>query len=179
MTFEPLRCSESDWSERWDDSRGKLDPAGRDTSSEVAGDSMPSGRTVVPTAATVSPYRVLLVEDFRPERELLGAWLEETSLFVVVGEAGDGPRGVALAGSLRPDLVTLDMSMPGGDGIKALRQILVVSPGSTVAVVSGFVSADMVRATKGLGAKACLDKRIGRDRLVEELVGAVRESRLL
>jgi PAS domain S-box-containing protein len=117
---------------------------------------------------------VLLVDDVQEERELLGTWLEETSRFVVVGEARDGPRGVILAGELLPDLVTLDMSMPGGDGYAALRKIQTASPNSIIAVVSGFVSDELAHAiVDTLGASACLDKSIGLDRLVEELVKVV------
>jgi PAS domain S-box-containing protein len=120
------------------------------------------------------PCRVLLVDDVQEERELLGAWLEQTSRFVVVGEAADGPRGVALAAELRPDLVTLDMSMPGGDGIAALRQILAGAPDCDVVIVSGFVTADLVHATVDLmGASACLDKGIGSVLLVEELLSII------
>jgi len=126
---------------------------------------MPATRAENRDASTVSRYRVLVVDDARPDRELLRTWLEATSRFVVVGEAGDGPRGVALAAELRPDLVTLDMSMPEGDGIRALKQILAVSPDSKVVVVSGFVFAGLAEATIDLGASACLDKNIGPDRL--------------
>src|ERR1700733_9839464 len=73
-------------------------------------------------------YRALLVDDVQEERELLGAWLEQSTRFVLVGEASNGRRGVEMAKQLHPDLVTLDMSMPGGDGIAALRRILADSP---------------------------------------------------
>ena len=120
---------------------------------------------------------MLLVDDIQEERELLGAWLERTAQFVVVGEACDGPTGVHLATQLHPDLVTLDMSMPGGDGMAALRQILLVQPDSKVAIVSGFVTTDLVHATVDIiGASACLDKGIGSDRLVQELLWTVESS---
>jgi DNA-binding NarL/FixJ family response regulator len=131
---------------------------------------MPAGRPADHDAASVSGYRVLLIDAARPDRELLRTWLEETSRFMVVGEAGDGPRGVALAAELRPDLVTLDMSMPEGDGIRTLIQILAVSPDSKVVVVSGFVFAGLAQATIDLGASACLDKNIDPDRLAEKLL---------
>ncbi len=123
------------------------------------------------------PYRVLLVDDVREERELLREWLEQTALFVVVGEARDGPGGVEMASQLQPDLVTLDVSMPGGDGIAALRHILLNCPYTKVAIVSGFVTHDLVEATvEVIGAAACLDKGIGTDRLVSELLGIVKGS---
>jgi DNA-binding NarL/FixJ family response regulator len=120
--------------------------------------------------------RVLLVDDSQPERELLKTWLEDSGRCVVVGEACDGPSGVTMADALQPDLVTLDMSMPGGDGITSLRQILVASPASTLVVVSGLVSPGLVDATIALGASACLSKGIGSVRLVEGLLKAVDAS---
>ena len=130
--------------------------------------------TVAPAVDPAShPWRVLLVDDARPERELLGVWLHETRRFVVAGEADDGARGVALAEDLQPDLVVLDMSMPGIDGIEALRQVQAVSPGSKVIILSGLVSAGLAKAALDLGASACLDKSIGPARLIEELLRTV------
>jgi PAS domain S-box-containing protein len=116
------------------------------------------------------PYRVLIVDDYQEDRELLKEWLEETSHFVVIGEAPDGPRGVALAAQLRPDLVTLDMSMPGGFG-EAVTQTRAACPDSTVVVVSGFISDAMAHVCVDLlGASAYLHKDIGPARLAEELL---------
>ena len=129
---------------------------------------VPSDDGPAPEAAT---FRVVIVDDIQQDRELLGFWLAETGRFRIVGEAQDGPAGVALAADLHPDLVTLDMSMPGGDGIVALREMLIVAPDSKVVVVSGFVTPDLVHATVDLiGATACLDKSIGCDRLADGLV---------
>jgi PAS domain S-box-containing protein len=134
-----------------------------------------SGRAQLPRLASEHfVYRVLLVDDIQEERDLLGLCLEETSRFVVVGQAGDGPRGAALVAELRPDLVTLDMSMPGGDGITALREMRAVSPESKVVIVAGLVGPDTVHATVDLlGASACLDKRIGLEKLTELLLAVV------
>jgi EAL domain-containing protein (putative c-di-GMP-specific phosphodiesterase class I)/ActR/RegA family two-component response regulator len=127
-------------------------------------------------APTASIHRVLLIDDARSERELLGLWLEDSSRFVLVGEADDGATGIALAADLRPDLVVLDMSMPGLHGTEALTKLLAVSPHSKVVVVSGFASAGMTQAMIGRGASACLDKCIGPSRLVEQLLGAIEPS---
>jgi PAS domain S-box-containing protein len=119
-------------------------------------------------------YRVLIVDDVEEERELLRARLEDTRRFVVVGEAEDGPRGVAMTSELRPDLVTLDMSMPGGNGFAALKLILANCPESKVVIVSGYVTDELVHASvDSFGAAACLDKRIGFDLLVQVLLNVV------
>jgi DNA-binding NarL/FixJ family response regulator len=134
----------------------------------------PSGAEVAgPWLAAVPQWQVLLIDDSEPERELLRAWLEESCRFTVVGEASDGPAGVALAAELRPELVVLDLSMPGGDGIKALAKILLVSPPPAVVFFSGFLSAHLGAALLREGASACLDKNVGPVGLIEELLRVV------
>jgi DNA-binding NarL/FixJ family response regulator len=127
-------------------------------------------QTVVSEAAL---YRVVLVDDATSERELLAIWLEESRRFVVVGEASDGPGGVEMTASLRPELVVLDLSMPGGDGLQALSQVLSASPATRVVVFSGFLSASLAGGLLRLGASGCLDKSVGHQRLIEELLRVV------
>jgi diguanylate cyclase (GGDEF)-like protein/PAS domain S-box-containing protein len=150
-------------------------PGGLDLRSRSTRSTGPAHPPTVSEAPDPSspPCRVLLVDDARPERELLGIWLHETHRFVVAGEADDGARGLALAAQLQPDLVVLDVSMPGIDGIQALREVQVVSPGSKVVILSGLVSTGLAKATIDLGAAACLDKSIGPARLIEELLRTV------
>jgi len=131
---------------------------------------------VVPTPHSTSAYGVLLIDADEPERKLLRTSLEESCRFAVLGEADDGPTGTAMASSLHPDLVALDMSLPGGDAIGTLRRIQSASPTSKVVVVSGLGSDDLVHATVDiLGAVSCLDKHIGEDRLVDEFINALEQ----
>lgn len=74
-----------------------------------------------PLAAT--PIRILLADDHAIFRAGLRALLDAQPDMQVVGEAGDGVQAVARARDLRPDLVLLDLSMPGMDGLAALRQM--------------------------------------------------------
>ncbi|HEX7417372.1 MAG TPA: LytTR family DNA-binding domain-containing protein [Steroidobacteraceae bacterium] len=67
--------------------------------------------------------RVLIVDDEPPARERLRALLSELSDIEVVGEAGNGADGVALAGSLAPDIALLDVRMPGMNGLEAARHL--------------------------------------------------------
>ena len=98
-----------------------------------------------PSTPEVPPYRVLIVDDYQDDRELLKEWLEETSHFVVIGEAPDGPRGVALAAQLRPDLVTLDMSMPGGFG-EAVTQMDQMTQHNAALVEESAAAAESLKA---------------------------------
>ncbi|MET8465143.1 response regulator, partial [Micromonospora zamorensis] len=72
----------------------------------------------------MSDVRVVLVDDQHLVRTGLRALLERASDITVVGEAGDGRAAVAVAREQRPDVVLMDVRMPGGDGIEATRRIL-------------------------------------------------------
>jgi DNA-binding NarL/FixJ family response regulator len=134
------------------------------TVGERPGEGEGPGRVVVP------PWRVVLIDDAVAERELLGVWLDESLRFNVVGQASDGPSGAALTVKLNPDLVVLDLSMPGGDGIKSLANIVSASPLSRVVIFSGCLETNLADALRRLGASACLDKAAGIARLIEELL---------
>ena len=77
--------------------------------------------------------RVVLVDDHPLVREGIRGMLSPESDIEVVGEAADGPSGVALTARLRPDLAMMDLRMPGGDGVDAIRAI--TSQGTTRVVV--------------------------------------------
>jgi DNA-binding NarL/FixJ family response regulator len=114
--------------------------------------------------------RILLADDHRILREGLRSLLAQQPDVTVVGEASDGDAVVSLARTLRPDLVIMDVVMPGTDGIAATRQIRAECPETKVIALSmhsdrRFVS-EMVRA----GALGYLVK----DSAFEELNLAVR-----
>jgi diguanylate cyclase (GGDEF)-like protein/PAS domain S-box-containing protein len=103
------------------------------------------------------PCRVLLVDDDRSVRALLRSLLESDG-FQVVGEADDGRQAIALARHLEPDLVLLDLAMPGMGGLEALPLIQAVCPGAKVAVLSGLDAADVADSAASQGATAFFDK---------------------
>jgi len=84
----------------------------------------------------VADVRVLIVDDQPPFREASKMVVEMTDGFEVVGEAEDGERGVELAASLKPDLVLMDVQMPGIDGIEATRRIAALDQPPEVLVLS-------------------------------------------
>ena len=80
--------------------------------------------------------RVLLVDDHRMLREGLRGLLERRSGVTVVGEAGDGETGVRLAQQLCPEIVILDVCMPGLNGVEATRRIVASCPGVRILALS-------------------------------------------
>lgn len=104
--------------------------------------------------------RVVIAEDEALIRLDLKEMLQEEG-YDVVGEAGDGAQAVALAGSLRPDLVILDVKMPVLDGISAAEQIVAdhVAP---VVMLTAFSQRELVERAAEAGAMAYLVKPFGK-----------------
>jgi DNA-binding NarL/FixJ family response regulator len=120
------------------------------------------------------PIKVLLADDVDEVRMLLRMNLTLDGRFSVVGEAADGSSAVALTASLRPDVVVLDLYMPGMPGLQAIPQILEYSPQTKVVVLSGRMDArELEPQAKALGAQACLDKNSDFHHLTSKLIEAV------
>src|SRR3954468_4758048 len=74
-------------------------------------------------AQTVMTVNVLVVDDQAPFRQAMAAVVEATEGFAVVGEAVSGEESITACTSLRPDLVLMDVNLPGIDGVEATRQV--------------------------------------------------------
>jgi DNA-binding NarL/FixJ family response regulator len=99
--------------------------------------------------------KVLLAEDHQIVRSGLRRLLENEPGFEVVAEANDGRNAVALASELSPDVVVMDVAMPGLDGVEATRQILDRSGGATrVVALSGHSDPRFVSRMLAAGASA-------------------------
>jgi len=114
--------------------------------------------------------RILLADDHRILREGLRSLLAQQPDMVVVGEAADGEEAVALAGQLRPDLVIMDVVMPGLDGVVATRRIRAEIPATRVIALSMHADRRFVSEMLRAGALGYLLK----DSAFEELHQAVR-----
>lgn len=102
------------------------------------------------------PPTVLVADDIEAIRVLVRTTLEPD--FSIVGEAGDGKQAAVLAGELRPDVVLLDLNMPGHDGMEAIQQIRAAAPETTIVVLSGMEAELVADRTRALGADHFLDK---------------------
>ena len=115
------------------------------------------------------PVRVLLVDDDDLMRAGLTAVLSSDEAIEVVGEAPDGRTAVDRAIELRPDVVLMDVRMPGLDGIAATRELLAVSPDVRVVVLTTFEQDDYIFGALSAGASGFLLKRTR----PEELIAAI------
>jgi DNA-binding NarL/FixJ family response regulator len=102
--------------------------------------------------------RVLLVDDEPLVRVGLSMVLEAQEDLTVVGQAGDGARAVALARELRPDVVVMDVRMPGVDGVEATRRIVAEGLPARVLVLTTFDLDEHAFAALRAGASAFLLK---------------------
>jgi len=101
---------------------------------------------------TASFIRVLIVEDARQFQEFLSLVLLGRPKLQVIGRVSDGLEAVCSAEELQPDLIVLDIGLPGLNGIEAARRIREVSPGSRILFVSQESSADVVQEALSAGA---------------------------
>jgi DNA-binding NarL/FixJ family response regulator len=132
--------------------------------------SLPDERPADPTAP-----RVLLVDDAPAIRTALRGVLEDAGM-EVVGEAPDGIQGVAMAGSLRPDVVLMDLRMPAWDGFRATAQLVREHPDVRVVVLSAYESEESAMAVLAAGAFAFLPKHTETDRIRETVIAAWRSE---
>jgi len=102
--------------------------------------------------------RTLVVDDVDDFRNFLCSTLQEKTQCEVVGEALDGLQAVQQAKELQPDLILLDLSLPGLNGMEAFRRIRKPSPHSKVVILSQESSPEVVRGALRLGAVGYLLK---------------------
>jgi len=102
--------------------------------------------------------RILVVDDHPVVREGLRAFLDTRPGIVVVGEAGDGGAAVAEAARLHPDVILMDLVMPGLDGLEAIGRIRESDPGARIIVLTSFTSTDEVLPALRRGAAGYLVK---------------------
>ncbi len=110
--------------------------------------------------------RVLIVDDQAPFRSAARDVVEATPGFEVVGEADTGEASVELSRDLRPDLVLMDVNLPGIDGLEATRRILASRPEAKVLLLSTYEEAEFSPKAAECGAFGYVGKSsFGPDRL--------------
>ncbi len=115
------------------------------------------------------PVRVLIADDHRLFAEALRAILSSDRRIDVVGLAASGEEAMQKADELSPDVILMDISMPGVDGVEATRRILAVHSDVNVVMVTGSDARQDIDAARTAGAAGYVTK----DRITAELIGAI------
>jgi DNA-binding NarL/FixJ family response regulator len=113
--------------------------------------------------------RVLLVDDHEVVRVGVGALIDRQPEMEVVGEAGTVREAVEQARLLAPDVVVLDVRLPGGTGLDACRQIKADRPGTRVIMLTSFPDDEVLFDAIASGADGYVLKQIGSDELIRAL----------
>ena len=119
---------------------------------------------------TTSPIRILLADDHTLVRRGICRLLEDQPDLEVVGEAADGHEAVRLASVLDPDVVLLDISMPGPGGIEVTRQVKQALPDTRVLILTVHEDESLLREAIQAGAAGYIIKRA----VESELINAIR-----
>jgi DNA-binding NarL/FixJ family response regulator len=123
----------------------------------------------------VSEVRVLIVDDQAPFRGAMAAVVDATDGFVVIGLASSGEESLIVAAELLPDLVLMDVNLPGIDGIEATRRLTDITDGPVVLLLSTYDEDQF--DLDGCGAAAYIAKAaLDPDRLSESWAAAARRD---
>ncbi|HZY45752.1 MAG TPA: response regulator transcription factor, partial [Anaerolineae bacterium] len=113
--------------------------------------------------------RIIIVDDHEVVRLGLRALLDRHPNFSVVDEAGSAKEAVQKVLQHRPEIVVMDIRLPGGNGIEACREIVAQSPETKVIMLTSFAEDDMLFEAIAAGAAGYVLKQIGGDDLVRAI----------
>jgi DNA-binding NarL/FixJ family response regulator len=126
--------------------------------------------TIADTTRSCPPIaRVLVVEDFEPFRSLIISIIRDVASLQVIGEAADGLLAIEKARELRPDLILMDIGLPGLNGIESVRRIREFLATSKVVFVSQESSLEIVQEALSLGACGYILKSVAGSELLQAI----------
>lgn len=115
--------------------------------------------------------RILVADDNELVRRGIGILLAKEASWKVCAEASNGEEALEKARKLKPDLVLLDISMPGASGFETSRQMRHEIPDARILLISHHDATQMMETARESGADGCLDK----SRLASDLVDAIKD----
>src|SRR5512135_3735216 len=120
----------------------------------------------------MSPIRILLVDDHAVVRSGLSKFLMVNKDMQLAGEASDGEEAIQMAREHQPDVILMDLMMPGMDGISATREIRAKHPQVKIIALTSFSEQNMVQGALQAGASGYLQKNV----TASELANAIRSA---
>lgn len=129
--------------------------------------------------AAMAKQRILLVDDHEVVRLGLKSLLERNQQFDVVGEAGSAREAIEQVNNLTPDVVVMDIRLPGTSGIEACEEIVNRFPGTKVIMLTSYAEDEMLFSAIRAGASGYILKQIGSDDLIKALEAVSRGEALL
>jgi two-component system, NarL family, response regulator DevR len=123
--------------------------------------------------------KVVLVDDHEIVRLGLMTLINDQPNLIVVGEAGTAAEAVQVVGSVRPDVVLMDIRIPGEGGIEATRQITALYPSIKVVMLTSYADDDLVIRAIRAGAVGYVLKKVGNEELLRAISAAARGEALL
>jgi len=123
--------------------------------------------------------KVLVVDDFEPWCRVICSMLQKLAELQIVGEVSDGLEAVQRVRELEPDLILLDVGLPGINGIEVARRIRELSPRTKILFVSEGSSPDVAEAALGTGARGYVIKSDAGTELLPAVQGVLRGERFI
>jgi two-component system, NarL family, response regulator LiaR len=120
-----------------------------------------------------TPISILIVDDHEVVRNGIRAYLDTLPDFLVVGEAATGEEAIKLVGDFIPDVVLMDLIMPGMDGIETTREVKKVSPRTQVVVLTSYHEDEHIFPALKAGAISYILKDMKMEKLAETIQRAV------
>ena len=127
----------------------------------------------------MSKMRIVLVDDHEVVRLGLKVLLEQSDHFEVVGEANNAKEAVEITGKFRPDIVLMDIRLPGASGIEACEEITQLYPEVRVVMLTSYAEDEMLFSAIRAGASGYLLKQINSEDLIHSLESVRRGDALL
>jgi len=127
----------------------------------------------------MSPIRILIADDHTVVRQGLRLLCEGLGGFTVVAEAGNGSQAVALARTMQPDVILMDIIMPDVDGVEATRQILRENPAARIIVLTMYRQEQYMLDAIRAGARGYLLKTVDSEKLIAAIEAVHRGDYLI
>jgi NarL family two-component system response regulator LiaR len=121
----------------------------------------------------MTPISILIVDDHEVVRNGIRAYLETLPKFNVVGEAASGEDAIKMAGELIPDVVLMDLVMPGMDGIETTREVKKISPRTQIVVLTSYHEDEQIFPALKAGAISYVLKDMKMDKLADAIQSAI------